>query len=136
MIADLRFEGLSLTVADVERSVNFYAGVLGLDMVHAAIPAFALLRGGPVSLALLSLEAAAADGVTWGSPEQRRGVHVEFTTDDLDGLYALLRGKEVTILAPPHDEPWERAMSVADPDGHCVEFAEGRRGDRLQRTAN
>ncbi len=41
-----RFEGLSLTVEDVERAVQFYAGTLGLELAHDAAPAFAfeLLR--------------------------------------------------------------------------------------------
>ena len=29
---------------------------------------------------------------------------------------------------PPHDEPWERAMTAFDPDGYAVEFSQGKRG--------
>ncbi len=29
---------------------------------------------------------------------------------------------------PPHDQPWERAMTAYDPDGYAVEFAQGKRG--------
>jgi len=55
-------------------------------------------------------------------------VHVEFTTDDLDSLYADLKAAGVQFAAPPHDEPWERSMTAYDPDGYSVEFAQGRRG--------
>jgi catechol 2,3-dioxygenase-like lactoylglutathione lyase family enzyme len=131
MIEGLRFEGLSLTVDDVERALVFYRDKLKLDVVYAALPAFALLRAGAGTIGLLSLAEALKDGAAPTSAEQRRGVHVEFSTDDLDGLYAILRTNGVEFAQPPHDEPWERAMTALDPDGHSVEFAQGRRGSAL-----
>ena len=62
------------------------------------------------------------------SAPQARAIHVELSTDDLDGLYAELLAKGITIDVPPHDEPWERSMTAFDPDGYSVEFAQGRRG--------
>ncbi len=132
MIKGMRLEGLSLTVEDVERSLVFYRDILKLEVVYASPPAFALLRLGAVSIGLLAGAEAAKEGVAPSSPEQRRGVHVEFTTDDLDGLYDTLQASGVDFVEPPHEEPWERAMTTLDPDGHSVEFAEGRRGARLQ----
>lgn len=64
---------------------------------------------------------------------QARGVHVELSTDHLDELYEELRARSVQIDVPPHDEPWERAMTILDPDGYSVEFAQGRRGSKPQR---
>ena len=128
----MRFEGLSLTVEDVPRSLAFYHGQLGLEIVYKSLPAFALLRGGAVTLGLLSAEEAAKEAVAASQAEQQCGVHVEFTTDDLDGLYQKLVAVGVSFIQPPHDEPWERSMAALDPDGHSVEFAEGRRGSRLR----
>lgn len=71
---------------------------------------------------------ASKEGVEAASAPQRRGVHVEFTTDDLDGLYDELRAAGVEFAEPPHDEPWERAMTAYDPDGYSVEFGQGPRG--------
>ena len=128
-MAKFRSEGLSLTVDDVDRSVAFYVGKLGLELVHLASPAFAMVRNGDGGLiGLLSLAEASKDGVAAASAEQRRGIHVEFTTDDLDGLYTELLAAGVEFAEPPHDEPWERAMTAYDPDGHSVEFGQGRRG--------
>ena len=97
----MRFEGLSLTVADVERSLGFYRDKLGIEAIYVSLPAFAMLRAGAGTIGLLSREEAAREGVVAASAEQARGVHVEFTTDD-------------------------------DPDGHSVEFAQGRRGSDLK----
>ena len=67
------------------------------------------------------------------SPQQKLGIHVEFSTDDLDGLYAELLAKGVRFHEAPHDEPWERSMTALDPDGYSVEFAQGRRGENQTR---
>lgn len=131
MTINFRFEGLSLTVTSVEQSLLFYRDKLGLEVVYAALPAFALVRADRGTIGLLSVEAAAKDGVTAGTPEERRGVHIEFSTDNLDDLYTALQKAGVEFSQPPHDEPWERSMTAFDPDGHSVEFAEGRRGAQL-----
>jgi catechol 2,3-dioxygenase-like lactoylglutathione lyase family enzyme len=128
MADGMRFEGLTLTVESVERSLEFYSGKLGLKAEWLALPAFAMIRVGSGTIGLLALAEATKEGVEAASTAQRRGVHVEFTTDDLDGLYEALKSKGVSFHQPPHDEPWERSMTALDPDGYCVEFAQGRRG--------
>jgi catechol 2,3-dioxygenase-like lactoylglutathione lyase family enzyme len=124
----MRFEGLTLTVESVERSLAFYEGKLGLKAEWRSLPAFAMLRIGHGTIGLLSMEEAQKDVVAPASAAQRAATHVEFTTDDLDGLHAALVARGVVFHAPPHDEPWERAMTALDPDGYAVEFAQGKRG--------
>lgn len=124
----VRFEGLTLTVESVERSIEFYSGKLGLKVEWNALPAFAMIRIGAGTIGLLALAEARKQGVEDARAEQKRGVHVEFTTDDLDGLYEALKAKGVAFHEPPHDEPWERSMTAFDPDGYSVEFAQGKRG--------
>lgn len=124
----MRFEGLTLTVESVARALEFYGGKLGLKVEINAAPAFAMIRTGGGTIGLLSLEEARKEGVAPTSPEQKRAIHVEFSSDDLDALYEELKSKGVVFSEPPHDEPWERAMTALDPDGYAVEFAQGRRG--------
>jgi len=124
----LRFEGLTLTVENVERSIAFYSGKLGLKVEWNAAPAFAMIRHGGVTLGLLALAEARKEGVEEMPPAQKRAIHVEFSTDDLDGLYEGLEANGVAFHQPPHDEPWERSMTAFDPDGYAVEFAQGKRG--------
>ena len=129
-----RLEGLTLTVASVERSIAFYSGKLGLKVAWNAAPAFAMIRHGAGTIGLLALAEASKEGVVAGSPAQNLGIHVEFTTDDLDGLYEELKASGVVFRAPPHDEPWERSMTALDPDGYSVEFAQGKRGENKTKT--
>ena len=128
-----RFEGLTLTVASVEKSIEFYSGKLGIKVEWNSQPAFAMLRvagaaGGTIGL--LSIDEARKEGVADSTPEQKRAIHVELSTDDLDGLYEALKAKGVVFHQPPHDEPWERSMAAYDPDGYAVEFAQGKRGKK------
>jgi catechol 2,3-dioxygenase-like lactoylglutathione lyase family enzyme len=128
MTDKLRFEGLTLTVASVERALEFYSGKLGLTVEWNSVPAFAMLRLGAGTIGLLAMAEARKEGVAEASPEQKRAIHIELSTDDLDGLYEELKGKGVSFHQPPHDEPWERSMTAFDPDGYAVEFAQGQRG--------
>jgi catechol 2,3-dioxygenase-like lactoylglutathione lyase family enzyme len=106
----LRLEGLTLTVESVSRSVDFYSGILGLEVGYVSEPAFAMIKvGGGLagSIGLLSVEEARKEGAEESTRAQKRAIHVEFTTD----------------------EPWERVMTGFDPDGYSVEIAQGRRGE-------
>ncbi|MEO6775369.1 MAG: VOC family protein [Kofleriaceae bacterium] len=129
MTIPFRLEGLTLTVESVERSIAFYRDQLGLEIAWNAAPAFAMIRHGAGTIGLLSIVEARKEGIADATPKQRAAIHVEFSTDDLDGLYAELQAKGVAFHAPPHDEPWERSMTAFDPDGYAVEFAQGRRGE-------
>ncbi len=124
----LRLEGLTLTVESVTASLAFYVGLLGLETGYVSEPAFALVKVRGGSIGLLSIEEARKEGAEVATVPQRRAVHVEFTTDDLDVLYEELVAKGVVFDQPPHDEPWERVMTALDPDGYSVEIAQGRRG--------
>lgn len=128
---EFRMEGLTLTVADVKQSIEFYRDQLGLMLEWDAAPQFAMLRVGDGpggTLGLLSREEAEKEGARMPNAAQARAVHVELSTDHLDDLYDKLRTRGIRIDVPPHDEPWERAMTIFDPDGYSVEFAQGRRG--------
>ncbi len=127
----VRMEGITLTVLDVQRSVDYYCGKLGFALEWNALPQFAMLRIGGAkgsTVGLLAWEVAKKEGAEKISALQARAIHVELSTDNLDALYMELTARGVKIDVPPHDEPWERAMTAYDPDGYSVEFSQGRRG--------
>ena len=126
---EIRLEGLTLRVADVKRSIEFYSGKLGLCVEIDKAPQFAMIRvGGPSGGTIGLLVNDNASGSLSMTPEQRAGIHVELSTDNLELLYEHLKARGVVFFEPPHEEPWERSMRAHDPDGYTVEFAEGRRG--------
>jgi len=97
-------------------------------LTSITLPAFAMIRMGVGTIGLLSVAEARKEGVEDTNAMQKRAIHVELSTDDLDGLYEELKAKGVVFHQPPHDEPWERSMTAFDPDGYAVEFAQGKRG--------
>ena len=131
MIEKMRFEGLTLTVDDVMRSIEFYTVKLGFTAEINAAPNFAMIRIGGSNggtIGLLSSLQARQEGVEAMTTFQKRAIHVEFSTDNLNALYEELTSKGVVFHEPPHDEPWERSMTAFDPDGYSIEFAQGLRG--------
>jgi catechol 2,3-dioxygenase-like lactoylglutathione lyase family enzyme len=125
----VRLEGLTLRVEDIQRSIEFYSRKLGVTVEIDKAPDFAMIRiGGPQggTIGLLPIEEDTPSMI----PEQRAGIHIKLTTDDLDALYVELKARGVEFFEPPHEEPWERSMRAYDPDGYTGEFAEGRRGHR------
>ena len=118
-------------MADVARSIEFYVNKLGFAAEIDKAPQFAMIRvGGPLggTIGLLVHDDSDPLGSISTTRPQRAGLHVELTTDRLDALYEQLKARGVKFSEPPHEEPWERSMSVQDPDGYTIEFAEGRRG--------
>jgi len=132
-VIDVRLEGLTLRVADVRRSIEFYGNKLGFSVEINKAPQFAMIRvGGPAggTIGLLVHDQSDPLGSNSTTPRQRAGIHVELTTDCLDALYEQLKDRGVEFSEAPHEEPWERSMRVHDPDGYTIEFAQGRRGHR------
>jgi catechol 2,3-dioxygenase-like lactoylglutathione lyase family enzyme len=125
VFVDIWFEGLSLPVAALDRSIAFYES-LGFA-VEIRTDRFGLLRYGTGSLGLLQLGDAAPAG------RLRSFVQVEMGTDDLDALYADLVERGIPVHVPPRDRGFERQMQLRDPDGFTIEFAEGVRGHNSTR---
>jgi len=123
---DIWFEGLSLPVAELDRSIAFYES-LGFA-VEIRTERFGLLRFGAGTLGLLQLGAAAPAG------RLRPFVQVEMGTDDLDALYADFLERGIPVHTPPRDRGFERQMQLRDPDGFTIEFAEGARGHNSTRS--
>jgi catechol 2,3-dioxygenase-like lactoylglutathione lyase family enzyme len=101
--------GLTLHVADVDRSVEFYRRLPGAAVMLHIPGRFALVRLGQGRLGLLA--------------DQGRPFHVELEVPDLDAAAAELRGLGIACDGPT-DRHWgERDVLVEDPDGNLLEFA-------------
>ena len=130
---DTWFEGLSLPVSDLDRSVPFYESLGFVTEIRA--DRFCLLRFGSGTLGLIELGVRGVPDAAAGGGNLRGFVQVEMGTDDLDGLHADLVARGVPVHAPPRDRGFERQMQLRDPDGFTVEFAEGKRGHNATRSS-
>ena len=103
-IIEVRLEGLTLRVADVRRSIEFYGNKLGFAVEIDKAPQFAMIRvGGPTggTIGLLVHDSSDPLGSKSTTPCQRAGIHIELTTDHLDTLYEQLKGRGVEFSSRP-----------------------------------
>jgi catechol 2,3-dioxygenase-like lactoylglutathione lyase family enzyme len=94
------FESVSLHVADVEKSVNFYSKIPGAELV--------MHRPGQFAKFKLAGE---------------KGFHVELDAPDLQALHDELKAAGIEPDGPPEKQFFGRVQfHVRDPDGNVLEF--------------
>jgi lactoylglutathione lyase len=107
-----------IRVQDLERSLGFYEGLLGMERGYEWQPEgegelrFVVMRLGELALGIGQAERAY-------EPDDR--YELCFYVGSVDETVAELRENGVTVLHEPEDMPWgERMAWVADPDGNRI----------------
>jgi catechol 2,3-dioxygenase-like lactoylglutathione lyase family enzyme len=141
----LRLDHVSVTTGDLDRSVRFYAELLGLPLrgrgeiegpdVSAIVGMPGVrMRWAEVDLGdgriVELLEYVSPAGTPLAQTTADPGAaHFGFEVDDIDAVHALLVGHGVTVRSAPvtleDDDPaWRgvRVLYALDPDGFTVEF--------------
>jgi catechol 2,3-dioxygenase-like lactoylglutathione lyase family enzyme len=153
---------VGLTVSDLERSIDFYHGVLGLDFAVAptewfdaehlpqaiGVPAPVKLRltmfaldDDKTVLELLEFASPASNTERALIPSDTGACHVALYVDDIDATMADLRSKGVVFNSGPNDidegplDGW-RWVYFKDPDGHTLELVQVRYVKQEQRDAD
>jgi len=108
---------LFLEVNNLEESLGFYQGLLGLELESfnlSSEPPMATLRAGALKITLAQqLETMLRRG---------RGVHFFIGVEDVDSLYEEIREK-MPEVHPPVDEGWGgRFITLQDPDKYRFFF--------------
>ena len=111
-------------VADIERSKEFYSGLLGLEVLedHGNFVkfegGFALHEGKSLFRAVFSTED------TNASRYGRDNLVLYFEEADLDAAFKRLM-PDIQLIHGIRKEPWgQRVFRFFDPDGHVVELGE------------
>lgn len=133
-----------IVVSDVERSLSFYSGALGLTVsvdqheTGEFIGAILSVPGvsvrtvklaapeGETLLELLQFNHGAHQSGDVGDPRRLGPTHVALTVEDLDGLHHRLAATGVRFLSTPQTSPDGRARVAfcRDPDGVLVELVQ------------
>jgi catechol 2,3-dioxygenase-like lactoylglutathione lyase family enzyme len=120
--------GTILAVADVDRSIAFYTGLLGFAVEATyADPAYATLTRDGVRLSLAEQGHPASDmpGTVMTALEDRARMPVVLVLEVADAwaVHAALASDGATFLADPYEPPWGGCrFFVVDPDGYLVEL--------------
>ena len=120
----------SLTVGDIEASINWYTDVLGCVVrerhEHEGRYVAASLQAGTVNFLLAQDD--------WAQGRDRdKGVGFRLyctTTQDVDQVASDIRARGGTLASEPTDQPWgARDFAVVDPDGFKITISDGGTGD-------
>jgi len=128
-----------ITVSDLDRAVEFYRDVLGLEViaefsvggdafatgvdVDGASAEFAHLDAGDARIELVSYD---PEGDTRNEPSLHEpgATHVGLEVEDLDAVYDALPNGVDTLSEPQTTESGTKICFVRDPDGNLVELLE------------
>lgn len=115
-----------LVVADLDRSLAFYVGQLGLELGHRS-GAYAQLVTGRTRVALYERDALQETlGFALRPPVlDRPGFELGFKVADADAAFRELVEGGAAAASPPADRDWgQRTAYVRDPDGHLIELVQ------------
>ena len=126
------FEHVGMTSSDLDRTIAFYCGLLGLKEVLVKRTGeggrIAFLEIGGVMLEIVEPAAGAATPAR-EVPIAEAGIrHITFRVDDVEAVYQKLRAANVEFTVPPRQamnaELIRKVAFCKDPDGIVVEFLE------------
>jgi catechol 2,3-dioxygenase-like lactoylglutathione lyase family enzyme len=111
-----RLSAVTLKIADMEKSVQFYQDVLGLELRYGGSSAgFTSLRIPNTRFSFINLQLGSATP-DWG--------RIIFHVSDVDAFWARLKQNGFEPDRP-QDACWgERYFHMHDPDGHELSFAQ------------
>ena len=112
---------ISLYVADVARSAEFYRRVFETEVMEAG-PGNILVKLENMLLNLLDMSTAYEPT---GPDRGPLPLELNIWVEDVDAVYAELLTRGVAFIAPPTDQPWGmRNISFIDSGGHRLEIAQ------------
>ncbi len=131
--SELTYDHVTLTVADLDKTLAFYQGVLGFPFLGQLKfndeRGFVItyLQFGNSVLEVFSFENAETIYHTWNPDETVLGLkHIGMLVDDVFGVAARLQAKGVRIIYPPnHALGGVDTCFFADPDGNALELING-----------
>jgi predicted enzyme related to lactoylglutathione lyase len=104
-------------VQDVQKSTDFYTGVIGLSVIEdQSGPNFVMLM--PSQGPMLGLENSTL--LPAGQAKPAGSVEIGFSVEDVDATFKQWKDCGVTMLEDPEDKPFGRSFLAKDPDGHYL----------------
>ena len=117
----MKFKNPLLVVKSIERSVEFYKNVLGLE-ITADFGANVTLTGGVCMQSLDSWkDFIETEDVAFGA----KNAEIYFEEEDFDGFAERLNKLETDYVHPVKEHRWgQRVVRFYDPDKHIIEVGE------------
>jgi lactoylglutathione lyase len=125
-----RIHHTMLPVADLDRSINFYTGLLGMKPMgrrtddHRKVEVGHVGYGDRDSQPSLELTQDTSDKAP--SEISPSGIHVAIHVSDLQKLCGALEGAQTKFIQPLKGNERRLTAWIRDPDGHALELVEVR----------
>lgn len=121
----MRWDHVAIKTADIERSLHFYCGVLGLqrkEEVEILGKTFYFIGNESISIEIEQ----GAPGEDRAQPRLQTGLyHIALVVDDVAGLVERLRSQGVSVVVEPvATRPDRRVAFIEDPDGVLIQLIE------------
>ncbi len=116
----------NLTVADVERSAQFYATVFGGRIIRHGMPSFVQIANSWIILSTGGGPTPDKPTVTLSTPPDRDHVssYINFRVADVRACYALWRSRGAQFITEPLEKNGETRCYIRDPDGYIIEVGQ------------
>ncbi len=124
----------SLTVADIERSAEFYATVFGAKIIRRSLlgggdPAFVQIANTWLILAGGGAPTPDKPTVTLTTPDPNEiSSFLNLRVADVQGCYELWKSRGATFLTEPKEKFGETRCYIRDPDGYIIEVGQSAPG--------
>jgi glyoxylase I family protein len=120
-----RVAGVRYQVKDVERSLAFYVGRLGFQLVQRSGPAFASVSKGGLTLWLSGPKSSGSRPMPDGRQQEPGGWNrLALEVDDLPSLVAAMKQEGFRFRNEIETGPGGKQIQLEDPDGNPVELFE------------
>ena len=129
----IRFDMIAIFVNDLQKMVEFYRDVLGVEVKTIGEP-YAIFEHEGIGLAMF--ERAILPEFLGEEPAYPSGLNGTFALtidlarfEDVDDEFARVVKAGAKPIMEPKDVPWgQRSSMVADPDGNLIEIASWNKG--------
>ena len=117
---------VTLVASDLEKSRNFYAGLLGME--EKPRPDFGFpglwFQAGSTQIHLnVESDESGTAGLKYDAGSITRALHIAFQVDDATAAAEMLLDNGVEIIAGPRNRPDGAVqLYILDPDGHQIEI--------------
>lgn len=118
---------LELFVKSVPESKDFYARVLGFDVVSYQPDGYSVLRKGDIQIALQAQSQLPDDHPLKPIGNERAGLGIEIVieVDDLESAYAHVLNTDWSLADRLAERPWgSKDFRVIDPNGYYIRLNE------------
>lgn len=125
----IKFDMIGIFVADLNRMVNFYNKVIGIDIDWDGVGPYAEFKHDGIRFAMF--ERQELPQLLGRAPAYPKGINGTFELSinvgepqNVDKMFKEIVSGGAQEIYPPRDEAWKmRSAMIADPEGNLVEIA-------------